>query len=151
MNNSLSLSLVSNLETLLIAAGYSSGCKVWSSFKSLRSSLSSPLIGSALDYTTTRAVSLRDLSLKIRSLLLTAKDVSTSYADRALILSSVADNYLKLTHAFKVDADVWSKAQLDLVPMLSSISDEKSLDLAVLELETHLDTYLKALDAWVSR
>lgn len=141
-------SLISELESLLPSHGYPQGCKVWTVLARLKNSL--PSVDSP-HYTATRALALRDLAIKLKDFLASSSDLRFTYADKAAALSSVADNYLKLTHAFKVDADVWSRAQLELVPLFSSVSDEKSLDFAMSEMESHLNTYIQALSVWVSR
>lgn len=144
------LKILSELKSIIASNGYSS--------KSVEASLLSFLTEAwkssrdaleGSDYTSTRALALRDLSLKLREVLLSA--TGASYTDRASVLSSVADNYLKLTHAFKVDSEVWNKAQTELVPLFSAISDEKSLDFAIAKMELHLNTYIDALGLWVSR
>lgn len=141
-------SLISELESLLPSHGVHTGCKAWIALAKLKHSL--PSVDSP-HYTATRALALRDLALKLRDSLSSSSDSKFTYTDKATVLSSVADNYLKLTHAFKVDADVWTRAQTELVPLFSSVSDEKSLDFAISEMESHLNTYIQALSVWVSR
>jgi len=150
------LTLVLELETLLRAAGYTSDRKAMCTLLSMRQALqlhegvpASPQ--PVADYTAARAHALIDISLKLKKILLDSKKRNVSYSDRSRILSSVADNYLKLTHAFKVDNTVWSQAQTELVPMLIKVSNEKSIDAAILELDRHLDTYLTSLNSWLSR
>lgn len=103
------------------------------------------------DYTRSRAIQLQSLTLQMQSLLKKASIPSSTYSDKAKALASVSDSYLKLVHAFKTDPKMWASAQTELVPQLSQVSDEKTIDEALCSLEIHLETYLKSLDFWLER
>lgn len=142
------LSLLSDLEAILssVEGSESSMDKV--------ASLRSLLVGLGYteeepkSYTESRASSLHSV---VSSLLLEVNSalVCSSYSDRAYVLSSISDLYLRVAHAFKIDSTVWSYAQSSLLPILSAAKDESSIDTALLLLKSHIDGYLKALSTWL--
>ena len=152
-----SLKVLSELEALLLSEGYTDDRKALVLVRSIRRDLGSVSSSPSeapppqQDYTASRARALHATSLTLKKVLAEAKAKKVSYPDRARTLLVVADNYLKLTHAFKVDNTVWACAQNELVPALTSVSDEKSIDAAVLLLEKHIDSYLTSLSSWLSR
>jgi hypothetical protein len=103
------------------------------------------------DYTKSRAQALRSLALKMKALIATSRRNDMTYADRAKALAVVSDSYLKLAHAFKTDPKMWTLAQSELVPMLTQVSDEESIDEALIMVGSHLDTYLLSLDFWLGK
>jgi hypothetical protein len=101
------------------------------------------------DYTSVRAAKLLQTSTKLKSVITQSR--KGSYSDRAHALAVVSDSYLRLAHAFKVDADVWTRAQSDLVPALSIVTTEKDIDGALTKLSEHIDAYISSLNAWLRR
>ena len=150
------LAALQKLEQLLEQEGYDEKRPAMETIKSLRAALQERgyketiLPPPLTSYTFKRAQSLRSLSVKLRDTLTSLTLRGTSYTDRSVALSVVSDSYLQLAHAFKVDSEVWSFAQEDLVPILSAAVDEKSIDEAVSKLLSHLDRYITSLDKWLS-
>jgi len=103
------------------------------------------------DYTRSRAAALQQLAQRMKILVSKSREDEMTYADRAKALSVIADAYLKLVHAFKTDPKMWSLAQTELVPTLTQVSDEESIDVALTTLESHLETYLNSLDSWLEK
>jgi hypothetical protein len=101
------------------------------------------------DYTSVRATKLLQTSTKLKAVLVQSR--KGSYSERAHALAVVSDSYLRLAHAFKVDADVWTRAQSDLVPALSAVTTEKEIDSALMKLSEHIDAYISSLNAWLRR
>ena len=105
----------------------------------------------ASSYTKSRAQALRLLAIRMRDLISKSRSPDLTYADRAKTLVVVSDSYLKLAHAFKTDPKMWSLAQSELVPTLTQVSDEESIDTSLIVLESHLETYLISLDSWLEK
>lgn len=151
------LALLRKLEDLLLQEGRGSERPALGTIASLRGALErsgyreEPHEDSSKSYTQKRAKSLRKLSVKLRDTLRKVSTADTSYADKAETLSVVANSYLQLAHAFKVDSKVWTFAQNDLVPVLSAAEDENSLDEAISRLLCHLDRYLSSLEKWLKK
>ncbi len=103
------------------------------------------------DYTRSRAIALRSLAMKMKALLTSSLGANMTYADKATALLVVSDGYLKLAHAFKTDPKMWSTAQSDLVPILTSVCDEQGIDRALDKVNSHLDAYLVSLDFWLRK
>lgn len=151
--------ILNQLESYLISEGFVEGCPALGTVSSLRSALRDsgykdpklPPVGDSSSYTHSRASTLRDLSVKLRSSLSEVSSPNFSHSDRASALVAVSNSYLQLAHAFKVDSKVWKLAQDDLVPILSAATDENSLDYAISSLSSHLDAYIKSLDSWLKK
>lgn len=136
-----STKVINELYSLLKEQGYTEPSPALSSLLALESATSP-------DYTIHRARALSETSEMLNSLL---KLPRNSYSDKAYVLQVVAPNYLKLVHAFKTDASLWSSAQADLVPALLSTSTEDDIDLSLSLLESHLARYMASLATWLSR
>lgn len=152
MTKSNPVELVHKLEKLLAQEGYAKDDGACQKLTQLKAALSASYDFSThqpSDYTEQRAYVLHSLSLKLKDTLAEAR--LGSYATKASALAYIGDAYLKLAHAFKVDAAVWSSAQSDLVPSLTSASDEKTIDEALVLLDAHVDRYVKSLNHWLNR
>lgn len=101
------------------------------------------------DYTALRASELLQTSTKLRVMIDQSR--KGSYSDRACALAFVSDSYLRLAHAFKVDADVWTRAQSDLVPTIIAASTEADIDASLTKLSEHIDAYISSLNVWLRR
>lgn len=149
------LEILQLLERLLEDEGYDTSRPAMMTVQALKGALQArgyqevETAPASSSYTTRRARALKDLSVKLRSTLVSLANSDASYADRAAALSTVSNSYLQLAHAFKVDSEVWSFAQDDLVPVLSAAVDETSLDEAVSKLLSHLDRYIESLSKWL--
>lgn len=143
------LDLVSEMQSLLSSADgdFSSSLAILDKLKESLEVLGYKRTAPTSDYTSSRSVALNSIAKSLLSEVSSSK--SSTYSDKAYVLSSVGDMYLRIAHAFKVDTTLWSSAQSFLVPLFYAAIDEESVDKALVALESHIVKYIDALAVWL--
>lgn len=72
-----------------------------------------------------------------------------TYSDKVAVLTFVVGSYFKILHQYKIDDDLYKRAQDELFSAVTTMSDEASIDEAFQLTLQYLEQLTKSLRKWL--